>query len=101
MPYGHLDYDTRIFVALYGATAAACEDTCSNDIDLLTNFCHRYVNNEKHGNPIVDAYDSLLRELPKYFEPFAAETLLQSGLDFFVGLVWEHELQTNPACYVS
>ncbi|KIL66628.1 hypothetical protein M378DRAFT_123804 [Amanita muscaria Koide BX008] len=94
--YGHLEYDTKIYVALWGATAAACEDTCNNDIDLLKDFCHRYVKGIKHDHPLVDAYDSLLRELPKYFEPFAAETLLQSGMEFFVGLVWEYELQKNP-----
>ncbi|KIL66611.1 hypothetical protein M378DRAFT_370259 [Amanita muscaria Koide BX008] len=94
--YGHLEYETQVYVALWGATAAACEDTCNNDIELLQNFCHRYVKGIKHGHPMVDAYDSLLRELPKYFEPFAAETLLQSGMEFFVGLVWEYELQKNP-----
>ncbi|KAM6496564.1 Isoprenoid synthase domain containing protein [Amanita muscaria] len=99
--YGHLEYETRVYVAIWGATAAACEDTCNNDIDLLKNFCHRYVNGAKHGHPLVDAYDSLLRELPKYFEPFAAETLLQSGMDFFVGLVWEYELQKNPATHAK
>ncbi|KIL58147.1 hypothetical protein M378DRAFT_339268 [Amanita muscaria Koide BX008] len=97
LAYGHLDYDTQVYTALYTAAAIGLEDACSNDVDLLKTFTQRFITGKIHGHPIVDSYDMLTRQLPDRFESFAAEAMLQSALDFCVGLVMEYELLKKPA----
>jgi hypothetical protein len=96
LAYGHLDYDTQVYTALYTAAAIGLEDACSNDVDLLKTFTQRFITGKIHGHPIVDSYDMLTRQLPDRFESFAAEAMLQSALDFCVGLVMEYELLKQP-----
>jgi len=97
LAYSHLEYNTQVYIALYTAAAIGLEDACSNDLDLLKNFTQRFITGKIHGHSIVDSYDMLVRQLPDRFESFAAEAMLQSALDFCVGLVMEYELLKKPA----
>jgi len=95
--YAHLSYEVRVYIALYTAAAVGAEDACNNDVDLLKNFSLSLIKGKNHGNLILDTYDLLLRELAERFEPFAAEAMFQSALDFCVGLVLEYEVNKKPA----
>ncbi|KAM6496543.1 Isoprenoid synthase domain containing protein, partial [Amanita muscaria] len=96
LAYGHTSHETQIYVALFTAAMVGCEDACASEIELLNTFGQRFIKGQKHGNPILDSYDLLLRELAERFEPFAAGAMLQSALDFIVGLVLEYELKQQP-----
>ena len=90
-----------MYIALYTAAAIGAEDACGNDVDLLKNFSRTLIKGKNHGNTILDTYDLLLRELAERFEPFAAEAMFQSALDFCVGLVLEYEVKNRPVRVMS
>ena len=60
--YGHMSHETQIYMALYTAAAAGCDEACASDVELLKTFGHRFMR-QKHGNPLLDSYDLLLRTL--------------------------------------
>ncbi|KIL58153.1 hypothetical protein M378DRAFT_27705 [Amanita muscaria Koide BX008] len=97
MSYSHLEHDKQVYIALFTASGIGLEEVCSNDVDSLKNFTHRFIIGKVHGHPIMDSYDMIVRQLPDRFESFAAEAMLQSALDFCVGLVMEYELLKKPA----
>ncbi|KAM6496568.1 Isoprenoid synthase domain containing protein [Amanita muscaria] len=97
LAYGHLEHDKQVYIALYTASAIGLDETCSSDVESLKNFTHRFIMGKVHGHPIMDSYDMIVRQLPDRFESFAAEAMLQSALDFCVGLVMEYELLKKPA----
>lgn len=97
LAYAHLDYEPRMYVALYTGIAIAVDDACKNDIDLLRNFTDRFHRGVVHGHPIMDSYDSIVREMvvPGRFDPFTSGTILQAALDYIIGMVFEYEIQDN------
>ncbi|KAF8632727.1 hypothetical protein AX15_001723 [Amanita polypyramis BW_CC] len=95
--FAHLpSYETRIWIALYTAAFLAVEDICGHDADLLKGFYRRFSKGVKHGHPILDYYDLILREIPNHFEPFVADIMLQSCMDFIVAVVIECEMEKKP-----
>jgi len=97
LAYAHLSYEKQIYLALFTAIFLATDDVCKNDIHLVKDFSNRFIKGEKQGHPILDAYGLMLRELPNVFKPAIAQAMLQSGLDLFVGLVFEYEVENGPA----
>lgn len=94
--YAHLPSDSRIYIALFSAAVAAVEDLCRGEYELLKGFCLRYWRGLKHGHPILDDYDLILRELPQRFEFVVADMMLQSNMDFVTSLVLEYDMQDRP-----
>ena len=95
--YAHLPgNDSRIYIALFTAALAAVEDLCRCEYELLKGFCLRYWKGLKHGHPILDDYDLILRELPQRFEFVVADMMLQSNMDFITSLVLEYDMQDRP-----
>lgn len=97
LAYAHLEYELRMYVALYTGIAIAVDDACKNDIDMLKNFTDRFYRGVAHGHPIMDSYDSIVREMvvPGRFDPFTSGTILQAALDYIIGMVFEYEIQDS------
>lgn len=92
--YGHLaDHATRMWICLFTAVGTCIDDTLNRgqNMDHLYHFNERFLNCQTQGDPVLNAWDILLREAPHHYSPLVSNLITTSALDFISGLLLEYE----------
>lgn len=92
--YQHLPTQQEVvFVCSYTTLLSCSDDIFQNDVEALTAFNMRFINNRPHEHPILNAVSALLREIPSLWEPIPANMAISSTLNFINALLLEDLMQ--------
>ncbi|KAG1804669.1 isoprenoid synthase domain-containing protein [Suillus subaureus] len=92
--YGHLtDCTTKMWICLFTAVGICIDDTLNRGqkMDDVYRFNERFSNCQAQGDPVLNAWDVLLREAPRHYSPLVSNLIITSALDFVSGLLLEYE----------
>lgn len=100
--FGYLHLPTledAVFVGSFTTLTVCSDDIFEKETDLVAGFQTRFMNNQPHGHPILDALAALLREIPTLWEPVLANMLVTSTLNFINSML--HEDKTRDLQVIS
>jgi len=92
--YAHLpNRATKMWICLITAVSTCVDDILNRgqSTENLYRFNERFVNCEPQGDPVLSAFDALMREAPRYYSPLVSNLILTSSLDFASGLLLERD----------
>ncbi|KAG1735510.1 isoprenoid synthase domain-containing protein [Suillus lakei] len=92
--YGHLtNHATKMWICLFTAVGICIDDTLNRGqkMDHVYLFNERFANCQPQGDPVLNAWDVLLREAPRHYPTLVLNLITTSALDFVSGLLLEHE----------
>lgn len=100
--YSHIpDERIRIFITLYTAALVYMDDFYEHDVEVVRNFNQRFMQNQPHGDAVQDAFTKmLLTELPTIYNPFVANLITTSTLNYVNGLLLEHDTRGMKVCFL-
>lgn len=85
--YSHLPENDAVFTSSYTILMSCLDDVCENDVRVAEDFMSKFMSNQLHGHPIVDALSSLLRETTFMWEPVQANQIVLATLNFIESLL--------------
>ncbi|KAG1780099.1 isoprenoid synthase domain-containing protein [Suillus placidus] len=91
--YAHLpDRATRMWICLFTGVSTRIDDILDNGLNSvhLHSFNENFVNCRPQGNPLLNAFDELMREAHHHYSPLVANMIITSSLDFISGIMLEH-----------
>ncbi|KAG2039920.1 terpenoid synthase [Suillus americanus] len=92
--YGHLaGRATKMWICLFTAVGMCIDDALNRgqNMDHVYHFNERFSNCQEQGDPVLNAWDVLLREVPHHYSPLVSNLITTSALDFVSGLLLEYE----------
>ncbi|TFK66360.1 terpenoid synthase [Pluteus cervinus] len=93
--YAHLPRrDTQMFIAIYTGLLVYVDDACQRDVNLVKQFNRRFITGQPQADPILDSLAKHLHEFPDHYDPFVADLMLTSTLNFITAQVLEWELKS-------
>ncbi|KAJ8594643.1 terpenoid synthase [Rhizopogon salebrosus TDB-379] len=77
--YNYLpDRATKMWICLLTAVSTCVDDILNRGQDTI-------------GDPVLNAFDALIREAPRHYSPLVSNLVITSSLDFVSGLLLEHD----------
>ncbi|KAJ8519155.1 hypothetical protein ONZ45_g3896 [Pleurotus djamor] len=93
--YGHLDrLETKKYIALYTSLAVYIEDVYKDDPSLINGFNQDFIMHRPHKTPILQAFDTCIREASAYFGPLETNLIVSSTLNFMVSISVEYMIES-------
>jgi hypothetical protein len=92
--YNYLpDRATKMWICLLTAVSTCVDDILNRGQDTidLYHFNERFMNCQPQGDPVLNAFDALIREAPRHYSPLVSNLVITSSLDFVSGLLLEHD----------
>lgn len=97
--YAHLpEPSTRLLIALYAACGLYCDDVFERDVEAIRDFNASFVKGLTHGDPVLDCYAQVIRELAEHFGPIAGNIVITASLASQTALLLEHETEGMEVC---
>ena len=90
-----LHQSTRIYIALYTAALIYLDDTFQQDIQGVSTFNERFVNNKPQEDPVLEGFGVLLRTATLHFDHVPSNIILTSTLNLVTALSLEHGMQKS------
>ncbi|KAF8186249.1 isoprenoid synthase domain-containing protein [Pholiota molesta] len=97
MAYGHIDEETRVFIAIYTAFLVHADDFYVRDNERLRVFAERFIRREKQFDLVLDALADFLLKIPDYYEPVLANIILMGALNLINACTLEFQTQGMKA----
>jgi glycosyltransferase involved in cell wall biosynthesis len=91
--YGHIDEETRVFIAIYTAFLVHADDFYVRDNERLRVFAERFIRREKQFDLVLDALADFLLKIPDYYEPVLANIILMGALNLINACTLEFQTQ--------
>lgn len=90
--YAHLPSEaTRVLIAVYTACGIYLDDVFKQDVDIVRCFNQRFVQGTPQGEPVLDCFAGILRELPEHFGDVVSNIMVTSTLNAVTALLLEHD----------
>ncbi|OAX39478.1 terpenoid synthase [Rhizopogon vinicolor AM-OR11-026] len=92
--FAHLpDRTTRMWICLFSAVITCVDDIPNRGQDTvhLYRFNERFANRQPQGESVLNALDTLMREVPHHYSPVVSNLITTSTLDFISSLLIEHD----------
>ncbi|KAG1745745.1 isoprenoid synthase domain-containing protein [Suillus lakei] len=101
--YAHLpDRATRMWICLFTGASTRIDDILDQGLDPvhLQSFNENFVNCRPQCNPLLSAFDELMREAHHHYCPLVANMIITSSLDFISGIMlelWDQQYADAPS----
>ncbi|KIP01167.1 hypothetical protein PHLGIDRAFT_80906 [Phlebiopsis gigantea 11061_1 CR5-6] len=91
MAYSHTPTDVQVHIALYTLLAICIDDYHVSDI-ALGEFMDRMYSGTAQLHPLLDRFVENLRDMRKFFSPYASKLIIKSSIDFVNNMAVDVEL---------
>jgi hypothetical protein len=92
--FAHLpDRATRMWIALFAVLVTCIDDMMDKGEDLVHvySFYERFASNQSQGDPVLRAFDALLRDVVCYYSSPVSNLIIASVFDFISSILIDNE----------
>ncbi|EKM53565.1 uncharacterized protein PHACADRAFT_197990 [Phanerochaete carnosa HHB-10118-sp] len=90
--YGHTPVSTQVQIALW-TTLCICVDDFEINEDALAAFAERFHAGQAQLHPLLDVLVGNLRDMPKFFHPYGAASIVTTTVQFVVCVLFDKEAE--------